>query len=262
MKLTASWAGFKLVIRIYFFSVACIPLIICAESANVLQENIYTVWLILVSMLVRLCTYNEKTRITIVQQNAIVYDKNVWYTVANFVFPIFVVAMIIEVWQYESLRHTPTPKVDSICFYIFKATTNTCLPLNVGCISDYTSATEFNGFCVYVLSTYWEGLLFGLPYFISFTRISFAFNITISLCDAIKMVLRRWKPKQTPALPNKDTPTKVDPCAICRENQRQICLPCGHFIMCFGCYDSVKANKRICPMCNQAFKKGIRVFQN
>lgn len=92
-------------------------------------------------------------------------------------------------------------------------------------------------------------------------RICVTFAATIIYREAVQVLLRRFKPKTLTIVPT-DTPSKKNPCVVCRENKRQICLPCGHLILCFGCHNSIRSANSLCPMCSVKFKEGIRVYEN
>lgn len=223
MKLVISWIGFKIAVRIYSFSVACIPFIIWAESATVLEDFIFTISVLLGSCL-RFFTENEKIRISIQKNGNVIYNNTIWCTVQNITLGLFLFATGIVIGEDGSER-----------------------------------------FCDYVFNSYRQAFLYIFPYILSCIRIGSAFNIAITFGDAIKMALHRWRPKKSKYLlapTMQDLPTEVDPCVVCKENERKICLRCGHFILCFSCYNSVKKNNSRCPMCTVVFKEGIRVFKN
>lgn len=51
-------------------------------------------------------------------------------------------------------------------------------------------------------------------------------------------------------------------CNVCLENKPRVCLiPCGHFVLCFGCYKSIKDTTKICPMCRGEIKNAVVVHQ-
>jgi len=92
-------------------------------------------------------------------------------------------------------------------------------------------------------------------------RIWTIFAATLIYREAVQVLLHRFKPKALIIVPA-DTPSEENPCVVCRENKRQICLPCGHLILCFGCHNTIRSANSLCPMCSVKFKEGIRVYEN
>lgn len=218
MKITVTWAGVELAIRIYFFSVACIPLIIWAEYIGVLDTVLGFPLISVFPLNLFFC--NRKIRATLTRKNGNrVFDCEILWSVT---------ATMLQL-------HTFT----------------LCIKTIVLGLAHYID----NSFAI-------QSLLQSTYFLYRCSHVGIAFTATIGLRDILRAVLNRWKPKQIVEPLGVDVPTEVDPCAVCKENQRQICLPCGHFIMCFGCYNSVKVKDKTCPVCRKTFKEGIRVFQN
>jgi len=60
----------------------------------------------------------------------------------------------------------------------------------------------------------------------------------------------------------KESPSKqFDPkCIICDDPSTHIFVPCGHYITCSPCCDSIIKGTNSCPVCRQSIKRAIKVY--
>jgi hypothetical protein len=187
MKLTISWIGFKIAIRIYFFSVASIPFIIWAENLDMLEDYIFIISVTLTSFL-QFFAENEETRISIQRNGNIVYDNTILYTIQKITLGLFLFAISNEIYERVGIRFFIEPFIEPLLALFKSSATGVCLPLN-GCVSDLIFSAESERFYGYVFSSCRQAFLHISPYVISCIRISSAFNITIAFGDAIRMAL-------------------------------------------------------------------------
>jgi hypothetical protein len=93
-------------------------------------------------------------------------------------------------------------------------------------------------------------------------RVICTFASTITYCFLVEGLYDAlWPiPAKTKTLPE-DTKATEDQqkCSVCMSNRVRICLPCGHFILCHGCYSATKTSRK-CLLCNEPYEKGIKVF--
>ena len=91
-------------------------------------------------------------------------------------------------------------------------------------------------------------------------RLVCTFAFCFTFCTVVATASNRSKSVTTKALrPDTEATEDQQQCAVCKSNRVRVCLPCGHFILCHGCYAQTKASRK-CFMCNKGYDKGIKVF--
>lgn len=59
------------------------------------------------------------------------------------------------------------------------------------------------------------------------------------------------------ALPNEDTSSPLNPCALCLTEEKCLAfVPCGHVAACVSCGHSVRS----CPICRSEIKAFVRIY--